>query len=238
MEEQIKRAVRDLNISYVFFWVLPAFLLGAGEFDLLPVGALVDNPQATYYMETAGILLTALCVPLALKLFSLVLKKKIDLLTIPLALKRYVQWSMVRLGLLEVAIVLNVLCYYLTLSNTGNLCMLIGLTASLFCLPSEKRLRNELHINPHFCTVFLYHKFEHKYIPAQSFCITNLNISSFLHVENSIFHMCFHTKRGIALRHATFLFCHICFVFKTYCHARKILPVPTVPIIRLMQVLQ
>ena len=104
MEEQIKRAVRDLNISYVFFWVLPAFLLGAGEFDLLPVGALVDNPQATYYMETAGILLTALCVPLALKLFSLVLKKKIDLLTIPLALKRYVQWSMVRLGLLEVAI--------------------------------------------------------------------------------------------------------------------------------------
>ena len=68
--------------------------------------------------------------------------------------------------------------------------------------------------------------------------VTNLNISTFLHVENSIFHMCFHTKRGIALRHATFLFCHICFVFKTYCHARKILPVPTVPIIRLMQVLQ
>ena len=146
MEEQIKRAVRNLNISYVFFWVLPAFLLGAGEFDLLPVGALVDNVQATYYFETIGILLTALCVPLALKLFSLVLKKKIDY-TIPLALKRYVQWSMVRLGLLEAAIILNVLCYYLTLSNTGNLCMLIGLTASLFCLPSEKRLRNELHIN-------------------------------------------------------------------------------------------
>ena len=24
MEEQIKRAVRNLNISYIFFWVLPA----------------------------------------------------------------------------------------------------------------------------------------------------------------------------------------------------------------------
>ena len=34
MEEQIKRAVRNLNISYVFFWVLPAFLFGAGEFEL------------------------------------------------------------------------------------------------------------------------------------------------------------------------------------------------------------
>lgn len=146
MEEQIKRAVSSLNISYVFFWVLPAFLLGAGEFELIPVGTLADNVQATYYFETIGILLTAACVPLSLKLFSLVLKKKIDHMTITLALKRYVQWSIVRLGLLEVAIVLNLLCYYLTLSSTGNLCMLICLTASLFCLPSEKRLRNELHI--------------------------------------------------------------------------------------------
>ena len=70
MEEQIKRAVRNLNISYIFFWVLPAFLLGAGEFELLPVGSLADNAQAVYYFETLGILLTALCIPLSLKLFS------------------------------------------------------------------------------------------------------------------------------------------------------------------------
>ena len=146
MEEQIKRAVRNLNISYVFFWVLPAFLLGAGEFELIPVGILEGNVQSTYYFETAGILLTALCIPLSLKLFSLVLKKKIDNMTITLALKRYVQMSIVRLGILEIAIVVNLLCYYLTLSSTGNLCILIGLTASLFCLPSEKKLRNELHI--------------------------------------------------------------------------------------------
>ena len=116
MEEQIKRAVRNLNISYVFFWVLPAFLLGAGEFELFPVGGLVDNAPAIYYFETVGILLTALCVPLSLKLYSLVLKKKIDHMTITLALKRYVQWNIVRLGVLEVAIVVNLLCYYLTLS--------------------------------------------------------------------------------------------------------------------------
>lgn len=146
MEEQIKRAVRNLNISYIFFWVLPAFLLGAGEFELLPVGSLADNAQATYYFETFCILLTALCVPLSLKLFSLALKRKIDRMTIVLALKRYVQWSIVRLGILEISIVASLLCYYLALSSTGNLCMLIGLTASLFCLPSEKRLRNELHI--------------------------------------------------------------------------------------------
>ena len=147
MEEQIKQVIRNLNIAYVFFWVLPAFLLGAGELDLLPVGLFADNTLAAYYLETIGILLTAICVPLSLKLFSLVLKKKIDHLTITLALKRYMQWNMARLALLEVVIVYNIFCYYLTLGNTGNLCMLIGLTASLFCLPGEKRLRNELHIN-------------------------------------------------------------------------------------------
>lgn len=116
MEEQIKRAVRNLNISYVFFWVLPAFLLGAGEFELFPVGGLVDNAPAIYYFETVGILLTALCVPLSLKLYSLVHKKKIDHMTITLALKRYVQWNIVRLGVLEVAIVVKVkhlLVYFL-----------------------------------------------------------------------------------------------------------------------------
>lgn len=108
---------------------------------------LADDAEAVYYLETIGILLTAVCVPLSLKLFSMVLKNKINELTVTLALKRYVLWSNVRLGILEVVVLFNLLCYYLTLSNTGNLCMLIGLTASLFCLPGEKRLRNELHIS-------------------------------------------------------------------------------------------
>ena len=76
MEEQIKRAVRNLNISYVFFWVLPAFLLGAGEFELFPVGGLVDNASATYYFETVGILLTALCVPLLSNYLAWCLRKR------------------------------------------------------------------------------------------------------------------------------------------------------------------
>lgn len=146
MEEQIKRVIRNLNIGYIVFWVIPAVLLFAGEFELFPVGVLAGNVRATYFCETIGILLTAACVPLSLKLFSLVLKKKIDQLTIPVALKRYEQLSYIRLALLESAVIFNITYYYLALSTTGNLCMLVALTASLFCLPSEKRLRTELHI--------------------------------------------------------------------------------------------
>lgn len=146
MEQQIKQAVRNLNIGYILFWTIPAFLLGAGESGVFPTGHWAEHPRAVYYFETLGILTVILCVPLSLKSFSLVLKKRINTATAPLALKRYVRWSAIRLAILEIAVIANILCYYSTLNSTGHLCMLIGLTASLFCLPSEKRLRNELHI--------------------------------------------------------------------------------------------
>ena len=98
-------------------------------------------------LETIGILLTAINIPFSMKLFSLVLTRKIDNLTFPVALSRYAVWSHIRLGLLAIVVVYNLLCYYMTLNSTGALCALCALTASFFCLPSEKRLRNELHIN-------------------------------------------------------------------------------------------
>lgn len=147
MEEQIKSVSKSLKVQYIFFWIMPLLLVVVGEVELLPVGIKADSVRAVYVFETAGILLTAISIPLSLKLFSLVLTKKIDQMTFPMALSRYILWSAVRLALLEFAVVFNLAGYYLTLSTTGALCALIGLTASLFCTPSEKRMRAELLIN-------------------------------------------------------------------------------------------
>lgn len=146
MEEQIKRIVKYLKASYAIFWVIPLLLVVAGEMEWLPVGMLAADVRGTYYFETVGILLTAACIPFSLKLFSWILVKKIDKLTIAAAFKWYFVWSNIRLGLLEITVVVNLLCYYFTLENTGSLCALIGLTASFFCMPGEKRLREELRI--------------------------------------------------------------------------------------------
>lgn len=146
MEEQIKRVLKSLKIQYISFWILPVVLVILGEGGVLPVGIKADSVRAVYVFETVGILLTAVLVPLSLKLFSLVLSKKIDRMTFPVALSRYQLWSAVRLALLEFVVVFNLAGYYFTLSTTGALCALIGLTASLFCLPGEKRMRTELHI--------------------------------------------------------------------------------------------
>lgn len=146
MEEQIKRVLKSLKIQYISFWIIPVVLAVVGETGLLPVGIKADSVRAVYMFETAGILLTAVLVPLSLKLFSLVLAKKIDRVTFPVALSKYMVWSAVRLALLEFVVVFNLAGYYFTLSTTGALCALIGLTASLFCLPGGKRMYTELHI--------------------------------------------------------------------------------------------
>ena len=147
MEEQIKHIAKSQRIVYVIFWAVAILLVVGGETELLPVGLFADDVRTSYYLETIGILLTAINIPFSMKLFSLVLTRKIDNLTFPVALSRYAVWSHIRLGLVAIVVVYNLLCYYMTLNSTGALCALCALTASFFCLPIQKRLRNELHIN-------------------------------------------------------------------------------------------
>ena len=146
MKEKIKQIVRNLKIAYAGLWGIALLLFILGETGVLPVGMLADNVRSTYLFETACILITAICVPLSLKLYNIVLARKIDKLELTSALTQYILWSNIRIILLEIVVITNLICYYMTLSNTGALCALIGLTASLFCLPGERRLYNELHI--------------------------------------------------------------------------------------------
>jgi hypothetical protein len=133
-------------MQYGLFWLLPVLFVIAYETDVLSVGLYAGNPQMMYVWETAGILTAIVCVPLSLKLFSVVLRKQMDEAHLTGALSNYVFWSGVRLGVLEVAALLNVFVYYLTLSSVGAFCGLIALTASAFCFPGEKRVREELNI--------------------------------------------------------------------------------------------
>ena len=138
MEEQIKKTAARVRTTFAYFWMLPTLLVLLGE---------TGDVRATYMAETITILLAASCVPVSLKLFSWVLIRKIDVVTLPEALRLYALWSGVRLALLAIPVLAGFFTYYIVLSSTGVLCALIGLTASLFCLPGEGRLRKELHIN-------------------------------------------------------------------------------------------
>lgn len=141
------RTALRLRLLFVGFWILPVILIVVGETGGDWVGMLAADVRFTYFAETACILLSAICVPVSLKLFAWVLWKKIDHAALPDALRLYSLWSIVRMALLALPVLVGLIVYYFMLSNTGVLCAFIALTASLFCLPGEGRLRKELHIH-------------------------------------------------------------------------------------------
>lgn len=147
MEKQIKLITTRLKTIFIIFWVLPVIGVIIGETGEEWVGLYAGDVSMAYYAETLIILLTAVCVPVSLKLFAVVMNKKIDKVTISHALRLYWIWGCIRMLLLFLPVATGFVIYYLMLSNTGALCALIALTASLFCLPSEERLRKELHID-------------------------------------------------------------------------------------------
>lgn len=147
MEDQIKKLAFRIKCCYTLLWVVAFLLVLSGELGIGWVGCLTDDAQAVYLSETMIILLTAICIPVSLKLFSWMMIHRIDQLSIQQALIAYFRISVGRLFLLALPVVVGLLIYYMMLTSTGALCALIALTASLFCVPSEKRMKNELHID-------------------------------------------------------------------------------------------
>lgn len=133
-----------LRLEYIGVWVLPLVLVLLCETGCLPEGGYVGDGRAEYVLQTVGILLAVGFIPLSLRLFSLSLVKYVKRLSLPEALKSYRRWSEVRIGLLLVPILMNLSFYYLTLNTTGVLCAMMALIASLFCVPTRRRLLDEL----------------------------------------------------------------------------------------------
>ena len=144
--EEIKKTLRTLKQWFGIFWIIPIIIVLMREFSEDGNGHMADNASVVYAMETATILLTCINVPLALKLFTLFLKKNIKNVELRDALKLYKKWSLIRLLLLLVPVYLGLATYYMCMSTTGILCTAIALTASLFCVPSEKNLKQDLEI--------------------------------------------------------------------------------------------
>ncbi|MDR0988261.1 MAG: hypothetical protein LBM06_02200 [Prevotellaceae bacterium] len=146
MDERIKRIARTQRLLFLLFWLVPIGLLVVGESGGTWVGRYAADESASYALNTLTILLTIACVPVSLKLFAWVLTRRIEPLTLEQALRLYARWSSLRLLLLFIPVTVGLADYYLVMSHAGALCACIGLVASLFCIPGEARLRNELHI--------------------------------------------------------------------------------------------
>lgn len=144
MTEQIKRILKWQIVAFILVWALPLVYALLHETGVLSQGALAGDARMEYIFQTIGILMTIVLIPFALRIFNLNLVKRIQELPLQQALKSYRIWADVRLALLVVPALINLQFYYLTLNNTGLFCAAMSLIASLFCVPSESRIKNEL----------------------------------------------------------------------------------------------
>ena len=146
MKEKIAQLVRVLQIEYAILWMLALGVVLCYETGLFMEGRFAGDALMEYILQTVGILLVIGLIPFSLRLFSLSLVKRIQTLPLTEAMKSYRRWSEIRLALLAVPVLINLSFYYLTLNTTGLFCALMALLASLFCVPSYRRLAGELQL--------------------------------------------------------------------------------------------
>ena len=144
MKEQIKRILTIQKCAFLAVWAAPILLAVLYETGTFQKGIYEGNAQMEYIFQSVSILLTIGLIPFALRMFNLNLVKRIKELPLQQALKSYRMWSDVRLGLLFVPAILGVSFYYITMNTTNLFCACMALIATLFCVPSENRIKNEL----------------------------------------------------------------------------------------------
>lgn len=144
MMNELGRLVRRLKRMYAGFWLSAVLLVAVGECFDGWTGGWAGQELGVYAGESVVILLTALCVPLSLKSFVWWKRRFMDTANLPVALQACFRGYLLRLMLLAIPLWGGLLLYYLSWSTKGVLCAAIALVASLFCWPSENRLRREL----------------------------------------------------------------------------------------------
>ena len=146
MKEQIKRILIIQKSAFLGVWTAPLLLVVLYETGLYQEGMIAGNAQMEYILQSVSILLTIGLIPFALRMFNLNLVKRIKELPLQQALKSYQTWSLLRLALLFVPAIMALSFYYLTMNTTNLFCACMALIATLFCVPSESRIKNELDV--------------------------------------------------------------------------------------------
>jgi len=98
-----------------------------------------------YILQCICILMTLACIPLGLWWFKFNFVKKFKERSLEEALRYYINCNIVRIMLVSAPIMIGFAWYMVTTSNNTYLfCACMAFIATLFCVPSEERLKNEL----------------------------------------------------------------------------------------------
>lgn len=130
----MKPKLRLAHIIYIGVWAAAALYALLCEADILPTACIRATPSLEYALNMLCVVLTLGAAWGGLRLFALgkVRKMKEERPRLLLSL------NLLRIALLATAIFVNLLVYYALQSGTTPMfCLLITLTAFVFCWPKE-----------------------------------------------------------------------------------------------------
>ena len=136
-----ENVLKSLKFNFATSIFAAIIAIVAFETGYLTKGALAMNLTADdmYYIEVSTIMLTIAIIPFALKGFSRAMKKGNSLETIAL-LKLYGKWSLIRMFMLFIALVINIFVYYGIEYNGAMYCAILSFGALIYSYPSGKVL--------------------------------------------------------------------------------------------------
>lgn len=136
-----ENVLKSLKFNFATSIFATIIAIAAFETGYLTKGALAMNLTADdmYYIEVSTIMLTIAVIPFALKGFSRAMKKGSSLENSAF-LKLYGKWSLIRIFMLFVALVINIFAYYGLEYNGAMYCAIISFGALIYSYPTGKVL--------------------------------------------------------------------------------------------------
>ncbi len=132
----MKKTVNILRTLFIASVGIAVVVAALYELDILPSGVLADRPQDEFLCTIAMELVTIVFIPIALRLFK---TKDVDRRLDEGDIKTFKTWSIVRILMITVPLLMNTLLYYIFMSTTFGYMALILLICLPFIYPATRK---------------------------------------------------------------------------------------------------
>ena len=132
----MKKTVNILRTLFIAFVGIAVVVAALYELDILPSGVLADRPQDEFLCTIAMELVTIVFIPIALRLFK---TKDVDRRLDEGDIKTFKTWSIVRILMITVPLLMNTLLYYIFMNTAFGYMALILLICLPFIYPATRK---------------------------------------------------------------------------------------------------
>ena len=132
----MKKTVNILRTLFIASVGIAVVVAALYELDILPSGVLADRPQDEFLCTIAMELVTIVFIPIALRLFK---TKDVDRRLDEGDIKTFKTWSIVRILMITVPLLMNTLLYYIFMNTTFGYMALILLICLPFIYPAPRK---------------------------------------------------------------------------------------------------